>query len=172
MAWQNEAVGGHPCEVFRPATRNPNGYVVLYLHGVHEGSLADQATFTEIFQREGLVVVAPRTRRCWWLDRICREFDERLTPEQHLLQNVVPYIESEFQTKPPRIGLLGTSMGGKARCDWPTNTRIAFPLSRPFRPPSISICDWTNPKTTIRCSKCSTIPRRLGRKRPFFTFIR
>jgi enterochelin esterase-like enzyme len=113
MAWKLETVGGHPCEVFRPQVRNVQGYVVLYLHGVHEASLADQPVFTEIFEREGLVVVGPRTRRSWWLDRICPEFDPQVTAERHVLDRVLPYVESEFQTKPPQIGLFGTSMGGQ-----------------------------------------------------------
>ncbi len=113
MGWTLESVGGHPCDVYRPGEPNPQGYVVLYLHGVHEETLADHEPFTCEFARHGLTVVGPRTRRSWWTNRICPEFDGELTAQQHLLDRVLPYIEREFRAVPPRIGLLGTSMGGQ-----------------------------------------------------------
>lgn len=113
MGWTKETVGEHPCEVFRPSQRNGAGHVVIYLHGVHGGKLSEQSAFTAEFERHGLVCVAPWTARSWWTNRICPEFDPRITAQQHLLDRVLPYIEQEFGTKPPGIGLLGTSMGGQ-----------------------------------------------------------
>jgi S-formylglutathione hydrolase FrmB len=111
--WTEELVGGHPCDLFTPQQRNPNGYVVLYLHGVHMERLVDKRPFTEEFERHGLVVVAPMTNRSWWSDRIGREFDPKISAQQHLLQNVMPFIDHRFDARPPRIALLGTSMGGQ-----------------------------------------------------------
>src|SRR5437660_9954708 len=51
--------------------------------------------------------------RSWWTDKICLEFDPRLSAEKHVIQNVLPFIEERLGVKPPRIGLLGTSMGGQ-----------------------------------------------------------
>lgn len=113
MPWTTETVAGHACDVFRPLQRNPAGLVVLYLHGVHGGKLSQQDAYTAEMERHGLVCVAPWTGRCWWLDRICPEFDPLVTPQQHLFDRVLPYIQKEFGTSPPRIGLLGTSMGGQ-----------------------------------------------------------
>jgi S-formylglutathione hydrolase FrmB len=53
------------------------------------------------------------TRRSWWTNRICEEFDPRLTAYRHVLDNVVPYIGERWNARPPQIGLLGTSMGGQ-----------------------------------------------------------
>ena len=113
MPWTREIVGGHACDVLQPTQRRSPAYAVIYLHGVHETGLENQGPFNEAFERHRLVVVGPRTRRSWWTDRICPEFDPQISAEQHLLQRVVPYLESHFDVAPPRIGLLGTSMGGQ-----------------------------------------------------------
>lgn len=106
-------VANHPCDVFSPTQPNANGYVVLYLHGVHLKRLVDKPAFTTLFEKHGLVVVAPMTGRSWWTDRICREFDPRISAERHVLDHVMPFIQARFGASPPRIGLLGTSMGGQ-----------------------------------------------------------
>ncbi len=111
--WAALDLAGHPCDVFEPSEGNPNGYVVLYLHGVHQGSLREQAAFVDQFEQHGLRVVAPQTARSWWVDRICPEFDASITAQQHVIQNVLPFIRERFGIEPPRIALLGTSMGGQ-----------------------------------------------------------
>jgi S-formylglutathione hydrolase FrmB len=111
--WTTEIVAGHACDIYVPPRRNPHGYVVLYLHGVHMNRLNDKPAFIDEFDRRGLAVVAPYTQRSWWTDRICREFDEKISAQRHVLENVLPFIEERFAAKPPRIGLLGTSMGGQ-----------------------------------------------------------
>ena len=87
--WTTEIVAGHPCELFEAAERNPNNYVVLDLHGVHQASLGQQQPFIEQFERHGLCVVAPQTRRSWWVDRICAEFDPTLSDEFRTIRNAV-----------------------------------------------------------------------------------
>lgn len=111
--WRMTTVGGHPCDVFEPARRAAPGYVLLYLHGVHQQRLTDKLPFVDLFERHGFVVVAPHTRRSWWTDRICPEFDPQITAERHVLDRVLPWIEETFAASSPRIGLLGTSMGGQ-----------------------------------------------------------
>lgn len=113
MSWSIATVGGHPCDLFVPQQRHPAGFVAIYLHGVHEGRLADHPRFTELFERHGLVVVGPRTKRSWWTNRICPEFDATLTAERHVLDNVLPYIKSAWDVEPPKVALFGTSMGGQ-----------------------------------------------------------
>src|SRR5262245_14478430 len=76
--WTTESLAGHECDLYEPPERNPHGYVVLYLHGVHLNRLADKSAFVEQFDRRGLPVVAPVTQRSWWTDKICNEFDPRI----------------------------------------------------------------------------------------------
>jgi len=106
-------VYGHEAEVFEPASPHSLGLVVLYLHGVHLAPLADKPVFTRLFEEHGLRVIAPHTGPCWWADRICPQFDPRISPERHVLEHVLPFIERRWAAAPPKIGLLGTSMGGQ-----------------------------------------------------------
>jgi len=111
--WTIESVAGHPCDVYLPQARNQYGYVVLYLHGVHLNRLEDKPAFMAEFDKHGLAVVVPHTKRSWWTDKICREFDPNVSAQRHVMENVLPFIESRLGAKPPRIALLGTSMGGQ-----------------------------------------------------------
>ena len=111
--WTEESISGHSCDVYTPPRRSQHGYVVLYLHGVHLNRLHDKQPFIEQFDKHGLAVVCPHTQRSWWTDKICLEFDPRISAQRHVLENVLPFIETELSAKPPQIGLLGTSMGGQ-----------------------------------------------------------
>jgi len=111
--WSETELAGHPCHVYEPPEPNPHGFVVLYLHGVHLGHLRDQPPFCRQFDRHGLRVIGPVSGRSWWTDRVCAEFDPELSAARFVLEHVVPHIESRWGGRPPRIGLLGTSMGGQ-----------------------------------------------------------
>ena len=132
--WTEELIAGHPADVYRPAAVNSHGYVVLYLHGVHLNRLTDKTAFIEQFDRHGLSVVAPMTRRSWWTDKICDEFDSRLTAERHVLDNVLPFIREQFGAKPPQIGLLGTSMGGQGALRFAYKYPSLFPVAAAISP--------------------------------------
>jgi pimeloyl-ACP methyl ester carboxylesterase len=134
-AWtQIELAGHHPCDVFEPARRNDRGFAVIYLHGVRLTRLADNEAFTREFARHGLPVIAPRTGPCWWTDRICPEFDPRLTPERHVLDNVMPFVESRWNAAPPRVALLGTSMGGQGALRLAFKHAARFPVVAAISP--------------------------------------
>ncbi|MCA9210027.1 MAG: hypothetical protein KDA55_16830, partial [Planctomycetales bacterium] len=94
--WQEATVGGHPCDLFEPTQRNEHGYVLVYLHGVHLNRLVDKQPYITEFERYGLPVVAPFTQRSWWTDRICNEFDPQVSAERHVMDRVLPWIESEY----------------------------------------------------------------------------
>ena len=132
--WREEQVGGHPCDVFEPRRPHEHGYVVIYLHGVHGNRLRGQPVFTELFEEYGLRVAAPITGPTWWTDRICRGFDERITPEKHVLDNVVPWIAERWNTRPPGIGLLGTSMGGQGALRFAYKHPGRFPVVAAIAP--------------------------------------
>ncbi|MFO0869226.1 MAG: alpha/beta hydrolase-fold protein [Pirellulales bacterium] len=112
-SWTEIQLGGHPCDLFQPGQPNPHGFAVLYLHGVHQQRLRDHLPFTSRLDRHGLPCIAPQTGRSWWTDRICREFDPHVSAERHLLDRVLPWLDSHWQVQPPRLALLGTSMGGQ-----------------------------------------------------------
>jgi S-formylglutathione hydrolase FrmB len=118
--WTTVEVAGKPCDLFEPAVPSPHGYSVVYLHGVHSNRLIDNPVFTGEFARHCFRVIAPQTGSSWWTDRIFPAFDERLTAERHVVTNVVAYLKEHWAIAPPRIALLGTSMGGQGAL------RIAF----------------------------------------------
>lgn len=111
--WSRETVAGHPCEVYLPRQANAHGFVLIYLHGVHATSLREHAPFTEQFEHFGLTVVAPITGQSWWSGKLSPDFDPRISAEDHVLKNMLPWMEQRWGSVPPRIGLLGTSMGGQ-----------------------------------------------------------
>jgi S-formylglutathione hydrolase FrmB len=134
LGWSTESLNGHPVDIFQPAVTNAHNYVVLYLHGVHVTRLSENATFTELFERHQLPVVAPITQRSWWADRISPDFDPNITAEQYVLKSVLPFIEDRWGSKPPRIALLGTSMGGQGALRFAFKYPDKFPIVAALSP--------------------------------------
>jgi pimeloyl-ACP methyl ester carboxylesterase len=124
--WSEVTLAGHSCEILEPARPSPHGFVAIYLHGVHLASLRDQPPFVQQFERLGLRVVCPRTGRSWWTDKICPEFDPRVTAERYVIDEVVRWIAAQWNAAPPQIALFGTSMGGQGAL------RLAFRHPRVF----------------------------------------
>lgn len=133
-SWTVARIAGHPCDIFEPARRNEHQYVVLFLHGVHLGKLNDQPDFIREFERHGLPVISPITQRSWWTDRICPEFDLSMSAQQYVLDYVLPYIQERWASAPPRIGLLGTSMGGQGALRFSYKFPNIFPVVAAISP--------------------------------------
>ena len=132
--WYEIPIRGHLCDVYEPACPNEHGYVILYLHGVHLHRLVDESLFVEQFGRLGIPVVAPMTQRSWWSNRICPEFDSLVTAEQHVLEYILPFIKDRWGSEPPRIGLLGTSMGGQGALRFAYKFPDTFPVVAAISP--------------------------------------
>ena len=124
--WNEIELQGHTCHVYEPPNPSPHGYTVLYLHGVHSGNLRDHDAFVEQFDQYGLRVMAPVTGRSWWTDRISSDFDSSITAERFVKDVVMEEIQRVWDVRPPRIGLLGTSMGGQGAL------RLAFKFPDTF----------------------------------------
>ena len=124
--WSRDDVAGHACNNNVPMQPSEHGFVVLYLHGIHCQHLHKSAAYTKLFERHGLRVIAPHGARSWWTDKICAEFDANLTAERHIRTNVVGWLAEHWDAQPPRIGLLGTSMGGQGAL------RLAFKYPNTF----------------------------------------
>jgi S-formylglutathione hydrolase FrmB len=132
--WSEIRIAGHPCDLYEPEQPNPHGFTLIYLHGVHQQRLIDQRPFADAFAAHRFPVVAPHTKRSWWTDKICREFSSSLTAERHLLENVLPFIAQRFASQPPRIGLLGTSMGGQGALRFSYKYPRLFPVVAALSP--------------------------------------
>ena len=98
--WSTREVAGHPCDIYRPTNPSEHGYVVIYLHGVHEEPLKGKDPFIEQFENHGLTVVAPRCGPTWWADRLTPHFDEKITPQGYVRQQVVEFIVEHTRYTP------------------------------------------------------------------------
>ncbi len=134
MPWSQTTIAGKLADRFEPSQLNAHGYVVIYLHGVHLARLDENAVYSELFERHGLRVIAPHTQRSWWTNKICPEFDPKLSAERHLLDNIVPWIEQTWSAKPPQIALLGTSMGGQGGLRFAFKYPNRFPIVAALAP--------------------------------------
>jgi enterochelin esterase-like enzyme len=132
--WEQVDVAGHACDVYEPPERNPHGYVAIYLHGIHSTPLRENIVFNREFAQYSLSVIAPVTRRSWWTDKICAEFDPQVTAERHLIDRVLPYIAERFGSAPPRIALFGTSMGGQGALRFAFKHPNRFPICAGIAP--------------------------------------
>lgn len=108
--------------------------VVLFLHGHGRIMLNDNTVFSHLFQQNGLAVVCPDGGRSWWLDVICEDFHPEMTTQNWLLDSVVPFIEEKFGVQPPRIPLLGISMGGQGALQLAFRQASNFPIVAAISP--------------------------------------
>jgi S-formylglutathione hydrolase FrmB len=127
-------LAGHSADIYEPPRPQPHGYVVVYLHGVHLNRLHDNPAFTQQFDQHGLRVVCPRTARSWWTDRICEEFDPAITAERYVVEGVTSWIRDRWNVEPPRIALLGTSMGGQGALRMAFKHPARFPVVAAISP--------------------------------------
>src|SRR5437764_15112181 len=109
--WTTATIAGKHADVYDPDGGWPR-FAVLFLHDLDEKTLAVSPTFTAALERRGLACVCPHGKRCWWVDRVCAEFDSSVTPEMHLLNSVLPFMQQRWELLPRRVALLGVGMGG------------------------------------------------------------
>jgi S-formylglutathione hydrolase FrmB len=132
--WSEVQVAGHICDIYEPARRSEQPGAVMYLHGVHLARLAENEVFSRELERHGLPLVAPRTARSWWTDKICPEFDAQISAERYVLEHVVPYVQERWNVSPPLVALLGTSMGGQGALRLAFRHPRTFPISAALAP--------------------------------------
>jgi enterochelin esterase-like enzyme len=113
MPWTTVDIGGKSADVFEPSRAGRPQSGVLHLHGIGLETLSDRPVFTRWLEELQLACVCPHGQRSWWTDRICSEFDSRITPERYLLEQVVPFFHERWDLGPRAIGLQGISMGGQ-----------------------------------------------------------
>jgi pimeloyl-ACP methyl ester carboxylesterase len=111
--WTRELIAGKDASIYQPPGSVRPRFAILFLHGVGQERLEGRDAFTRVLDELNLPCICPWGGRCWWVDRPCAEFDPQLTPERHLLDNVLPLFQKRWSLGPRSIGLLGISMGGQ-----------------------------------------------------------
>jgi pimeloyl-ACP methyl ester carboxylesterase len=139
-------VAGKTCDVFEPS--RPGPFALLFLHGIGRETLAVNPVWSALLEQHGLRTICPHGQRCWWVNRVCLEFDPECTPERYLLQQVVPYMAERWKVEPPKIGLCGISMGGQGALrlamKWPNRFPVVAALAA-----AIDFQNWYGRGTTL-----------------------
>jgi S-formylglutathione hydrolase FrmB len=111
--WIQETIAEHAVDIYVPSEVGRPGYALLFLHGVGQETLVGCDAFTRVFDQLGVPCISPIGKWSWWSDRLDATFDPKLSAEQHLLQNVLPFVRERFRLQDRRVGLFGISMGGQ-----------------------------------------------------------
>src|SRR5262245_34667959 len=82
--WSRETVGCKPADVYELAGQERPRFGVLFLHPVGLETLVERPAFTRPLDELRLVCVCPHGGHSWWTDRICREFDPKVSAEKHI----------------------------------------------------------------------------------------
>jgi S-formylglutathione hydrolase len=128
MAWRTLEIGGKPVDVLEaPAPGGPR-LAIIFLHGIGLETLTDRPVFTRWLEELQLACICPHGMRSWWTNRICPEFDKKITPERYLLDHVVPFAQNQWGITPGKIALVGISMGGQGALRWAFKYPDVFPV--------------------------------------------
>jgi pimeloyl-ACP methyl ester carboxylesterase len=110
--WSVVDIAGKPADVYDPPGGRPR-FGMLYLHPLGLETLPGNEAFTTVFDELRLACVCPHGGYSWWSDRICLDFDAKITAERYLLYAVLPFFQTRWELAPPAIGAVGISMGGQ-----------------------------------------------------------
>jgi hypothetical protein len=106
--WDRVHIADRPAAVFDPSA-GASPFALLWLHDESGESPATHPALTAELRARKLVCVAPCAPGCWWLDRMCPAFDLALSPERHLLDDVIPWMQSRARY----FAVAGVGMGGQ-----------------------------------------------------------
>src|ERR1700722_2803966 len=97
-AWTDLQIAGKPVELYTPPAKPRFG--VLFLHPLGLETLRGRPAYTTLLDRHQLACICPHVQRSWWVDRVCLEFDPVLTPEKHVLGNILPLFQHKWNLMP------------------------------------------------------------------------
>jgi S-formylglutathione hydrolase len=146
--WTQLEVAGKQIELYDQAGPGKPRFAVLFLHAYGLHTLVGKEHFTRVLDELHMACACPHGQRSWWTDRICAEFDTRLTAEKHLLQNVLPLIQQRWQLGPRQVGLLGISMGGQGVLRLAFKHPHLLPVAAAIAP-ALDYHEWYDQGTTL-----------------------
>ena len=146
--WTTQQIAGRTAEVFDPATDIPPRGAVLFLHDLDLQTPGQVPLLRAELERCGLAVVSPHGGRCWWLDRVCSEFDPRITPLAWIRESLVPELSERWKVAPPCIAVCGIGMGGQAALQIAYRHPRLFPVAAALSP-FVDFHDWHGRGTAL-----------------------
>lgn len=111
MHWLEIQIGGKPALALEPA--QAVGPVLLFLHDARGTPPDAIAGLTDQLLQRRWCCLAPAAGCSWWLQHRCEAFDPQISPEEHLLQRVLPWLGQHWNASPHRLALFGIGMGGQ-----------------------------------------------------------
>ena len=111
--WEVIDIGGKPADVYGASAGQAPRFGILHLHGAGLQTLRGNPFFTKLFEELRLACICPHGQRSWWTDRVCPEFDPRISAEAYLLKQILPFFDERWGLKPRSVGIQGISMGGQ-----------------------------------------------------------
>ena len=110
--WYDVKLADKLVEVYTPPAAKVR-FALIFLHPLGLETLRGRTAFTRVLDQLGMPCVCPHAGRSWWVDRVCAEFDASLTPEQHIMQSVLPFVREHWKLEARAVGIFGISMGGQ-----------------------------------------------------------
>lgn len=98
--------------VFEP--QSPLPFALLFLNCENADASTAPLALTRELHKRRLRCVCPGGSRSWWVNRVSAEFDPRLTPEDYLLNGVLPGIVARWNCSSRSLAIAGREMGGQA----------------------------------------------------------
>jgi S-formylglutathione hydrolase len=127
--WTTTTIAGKPADMFTP--RAAPRFSLLFLHPYGNETLAHPATnpaWTEALAAAGLACICPHAPQTWWSNRAYRAFDDTITAETHVVQQVLPWMRSRWALPDRAVALAGISMGGQGALRIAFRQASAFPV--------------------------------------------
>jgi S-formylglutathione hydrolase FrmB len=126
--WSSVSIVGKQADIFVPSGNVQSDRAVIYLHGHGLATLNEKPAFTAELAKHGLRCICPHGQRSWWLPRTCTEFDTELTSFDFVRQNVMEWIQQNWQIECPMVALMGVSMGGQGALQLSYRHAREFPV--------------------------------------------
>lgn len=133
MNWQRALIHSRPADVLDPSTGTPDR-AILFLHGYRGETLQHSQRFTSLLQRHNVPVVCPHGGPHWWTSLPTPGFEPFASPQEFLVNGVVPWMADRWHVAPPRIALLGISMGGQGALQLSYRQPAQFPVVAAISP--------------------------------------
>lgn len=133
FAWTQVTIAGKPGDLFEPAAE-PHPGALVALHDPDLQTLAAGDVLTGLLEAHRLRTICPHAGPSWWADRCWPDFDPVVTPERHLLENVLPFVAERWGAKPPLVALVGIGMGGQAALRLALKRPSTFPVAAAVSP--------------------------------------
>ncbi len=108
--WTRHTVANTQVDTFEPP--RPRSYLLVWLHDIDCRSPALHPQLTAEFLKRRLRCISPDTGPTWWVNRQHPTFDQNLTPEEFLREQIIIPQTKKLPAGGRSLALAGAGMGG------------------------------------------------------------